>query len=72
MIIDTAVGNDIRNKAIDVCSDPVAANAAWERVRSDARCHGKTSRAARFAMLKVLAEGGSISDAEKAAWQVLE
>lgn len=72
MIVDPSVGNRVRNKALKVCSDPEAARAAWARIAADGRCHGKTSRAARFAMLKVIAEGGSIPDAEKAAWAVLE
>lgn len=72
MILDPEVGNRVRNKALKACDDPAAARAAWEQVSNDGRCHGKTSRAARFAMLQVLAEGGSIPDAEKAAWAVLE
>lgn len=72
MIIDPAVGNRVRNKALKVCADPDAARAAWMRVSADPRCHGKTSRAARFAMLKVIADGDSIPNAEKAAWAVLE
>lgn len=71
MIIDPTEGNRVRTEALKVCADPDAARAAWERVRADGRCHGKTSRAARFAMLKVIADGGSIPDAEKAAWEVL-
>lgn len=72
MIIDPAIGNRVRKKALKVCADPDAARAAWERVSKDGRCHGKTSRAARYAMLKVIADGGSIPDAEKAAWAALE
>jgi len=71
MIIDPAIGDRVRKKALKVCSDPEAARAAWNRVAEDGRCHGKTSRAARFAMLKVIADGGSIPDAEQAAWAVL-
>lgn len=72
MIIDPAEGNRVRTKALKVCTDPDAAREAWARVSADGRCHGKTSRAARYAMLKVIADGGSIPDAEKAAWEVLE
>ncbi len=71
MIIDPAIGNRVRNKAAEVCTDPDAAREAWARVRADGRCHGKTSRAARFAMLQVIADGGTIPDAEKAARDVL-
>ncbi len=72
MIIDPEEGNRVRTKALKVCADPDEARAAWSRVSSDGRCHGKSSRAARFAMLKVIADGGSTPDAEKAAWAVLE
>lgn len=72
MIVDSAEGNRVRKKALKVCADPEAARAAWNRVAEDSRCHGKTSRAARFAMLHVIEDGGSIPDAEKAAWAVLE
>lgn len=72
MIVDPSEGNRVRNKALKVCADPDAARAAWERVSNDGRCHGKTSRAARYAMLQIIADGGSIPDAEKAAWAVLE
>lgn len=72
MIVDRATGNRVRDKALKVCADPEAAREAWTRVSADGRCHGKTSRAARYAMLKVIADGGSILDAEKAAWAVLE
>jgi hypothetical protein len=71
-IVDPEIGNQVRNKAAEICTDHAAARAAWARVAADSRCHGKTSRAARFAMLQVIADGGSISDAEKAAWAVLE
>jgi hypothetical protein len=72
MIIDPAVGNRVREKALKVCADPDAARAAWVRISADARCHGKTSRAARYAMLRIIADGGTVPDAEKAAWAVLE
>lgn len=59
--------NQIRNKALKVCKDHEAARAAWKKVADDPRCHGRTLRAARLAMLTALAEGKSISDAAKAA-----
>lgn len=71
MIVDPAEGSRVRKKALKVCADPEAARAAWSRVAEGPRCHGKTSRAARFAMLQVIADGGSIPDAEKAARAVL-
>jgi hypothetical protein len=63
--------NQIRDKALDACTDQAAAQKAWERISSDPRCHGKTSRAARLAMLQALADGGTVEAAEKAAWEVL-
>lgn len=72
IIVDKKTGDSIRNKALKVCTDHAAARAAWECVAADGRCHGKTSRAARFAMLQVLADGGSIPEAQTAAWAVLE
>lgn len=72
MIIDPAEGNRIRNSALKACTDPDAARAAWLRISNDGRCHGKTARAARYAMLKAISDGGSTADAEKAAWAVLE
>lgn len=71
MIVDPARANRIRNKALKVCTDPEAAREAWRRIAADSRCHGKTSRAARYAMLAEIAKGSSIADAEKAAWKVL-
>jgi hypothetical protein len=59
-----ADANRIRDKALKACTDQEAAQDAWRRVRMDGRCHGKTSRAARLAMLEALADGGSVADAE--------
>lgn len=72
IIVDKKTGDSVRTKALRVCDDPEAARAAWLRVSRDGRCHGKVSRAARFVMLQVLADGGSVPDAEKAARAVLE
>ncbi len=63
--------NQIRDKALQVCADPEAARVAWDDVRTDPRCHGKVARAARLAMLTVIAEGGTIKAAKKAAREVL-
>lgn len=71
MIVERATGNRIRKKALKVCADPDAAREAWARISADGRCHGKTARSARFAILKVLADGGSVAEAEKAGWAVL-
>lgn len=65
----------IRDKALAVVEargDRPAAQAAWDRVRIDPRCHGKTKRAARVAVLKALADGLPVAAAEKAGWAVLE
>jgi hypothetical protein len=71
MIIDKAKAERVRKKALKVCADPAAAREAWDRVRADPRCHGKTSRAARYAMLEAISAGATISAAEQAAWAVL-
>lgn len=63
--------NQIKNKALKRCADQQAAQEAWRRVSADSRCHGKTSRAARLAMLTVLADGGTVAAAEKAGWEAL-
>lgn len=64
--------NAIRDRALAVCVDAEAAREAWRSVASDGRCHGKTARAARIAMLTALADGKSIKEAENAAWAVLD
>lgn len=65
--------NTIRDKALAklTADERDRARAAWGKVRSDPRCHGKVARAARLAMLTVLADGGTIAAAKKAAKAVL-
>lgn len=64
--------NEVRDQALRVCTDQASAQAAWERVRSDGRCHGKTARACRLAILQVLANGGTVVETERAGMGVLE
>lgn len=65
--------NTIRDKALANLTEKerARARAAWSKICSDPRCHGKVARAARLAMLTVLADGGSIAAAKKAGKAVL-
>jgi len=72
VIVDAKSADKVRDKALRACADPDAARAAWEKIADDPRCHGKTSRAARLAMLQAIAAGKTVDDAAKAARAVLE
>ena len=60
--------NTVRNKALKACDDQEAARAMWRKVMAefpDAEKRELDRR--RLAMLKVIADGGSIEDGAAAA-----
>lgn len=64
--------NAIRNKALKVCEDQESARATWRKIMDEfPDANQRELDAGRLAMLKAIADGGSIEDGANAAREVL-